>query len=114
MRQSLFLLAAVLGLALGLALVLRLAFFTSGTETDYVSALMWNDTIYYLSVLEAGEVPESAVIGCVDTETDTFPRKNGQANCCPAGTPVAQTEEGLAILVDGAWRLCREDEAEGP
>ena len=90
-----------------LALVLGLTGCASDTETDYVSALMWNDTLYYLSVQEVDDVPESAVIGCVDTETDTFPRKNGPANCCPAGTPVAQTEEGLVILVDGAWYLCR-------
>ena len=114
MRRSLFLLAAILGVALGLAMVLRLAFPMSGTETDYPSALMWNDAIYYLSVQEAGEVPESAVVGAVTAETDAFPRKNGQANCCPPGTPIAQTEEGLAVLVDGVWRLCRAEEAASP
>lgn len=114
MRRSLAVLAAVLGLALGLALVLRLVLFTSGTETDYPSALMWNDTIFYLSVQEAGHVPDSAIVGTVASETDTFPRKNGQANCCSPGASVAQTEAGLAVLVDGVWRLCREEEAEVP
>ena len=107
MRRSLVVLATVPGLALGLALILRLLFFTSGTETDYASALMWDDTIYYLSVQEAGHVPDSAVIGAVTSETDTFPRENGRANCCPPGTPVAETEEGLAVELDGVWYLCR-------
>lgn len=112
MRRSLAVLAAVLGLALGLALVLRLVFFTSGTETDYPSALMWNGTIFYLSVQEAGHVPDSAIVGTVASETDTFPRKNGQANFCPPDTPVAQTEEGMAVLLDGEWYLCRPKEME--
>lgn len=114
MRRALVVLAVIPGLVLGLALVLRLFFFPSGTETDYPSALMWNDTVYYRSVREAGHVPDSAIAGTISSETDTFPRKNGQANCCPPGTPVAETEEGLAILVDGVWRLCREEEAEVP
>ncbi|WP_417044250.1 hypothetical protein [Dysosmobacter sp.] len=90
-----------------LGLVLWLTGCASDTETDYASALMWNDTIYYLSVQEVGGVPESAVIGTVTAETETFPRENGQANCCPPGTPVAETEEGLALLLDDAWYLCR-------
>ena len=114
MRRSLAVLAAVLGLALGLALVLRLVFFTSGTETDYPSALMWDGTIYYLSVQEVESVPEGAIVGTISSETGSFPRKNGQANCCPPGAPVAQAEAGLAVLVDGVWRLCREEEAEVP
>ena len=101
-------------LALGLVLFPRLTASPSGTETDYPSALMWNGAIFYLSVQEAGHVPDSAIAGTISSETDTFPRKNGQANCCPPGTPIAQTEEGLAVLVDGVWRLCREAEAEVP
>ena len=98
-------------LALGLALLLRLAVSSSGTETDYPSALMWNDAIYYLSVQEAGEVPESAVVGAVTAETDAFPRKNGQANCCPPGTPVGRVKEGLAVLLEDVWYLCRPEAA---
>lgn len=90
-----------------LALVLWLTGCAGDTETDYASALMWNDTLYYLSVQEVDDVPESAVIGTVTAETETFSRENGQANCCPPGTPVAETEEGLALLLDGAWYLCR-------
>ena len=101
-------------LALGLALLLRLAVSSSGTETDYPSALMWDGTIYYLSVQEVESVPEGAIVGTISSETDSFPRKNGQANCCPPGTPIAQTEEGLAVLVDGVWRLCRAEEAASP
>ena len=114
MRRSLVALAVVLGVALGLAMVLRLVFPMSGTETDYPSALMWNDTIYYLSVQEVEKVPDSAVVGTVTSETDTFPRKNAQANCCPPGTPIAETEEGLAVLLEGVWRLCRAEEAASP
>ena len=114
MRRVLVVLAVVLGVALGLAMVLRLVFPMSGTETDYPSALMWNDTIYYLSVQEVEKVPDSAVVGTVTSETDTFPRKNAQANCCPPGTPIAETEEGLAVLLEGVWRLCRAEEAASP
>ena len=98
-------------LILGLALSVRLLRPSTGTETDYPSALMWDGTVYYRSVQEAGQIPESTIVGTISSETDTFPRKNGQANCCPPGTPVAETEEGLAILVDGVWRLCRAKEA---
>ena len=95
--------ALILGLTLGVCLLRS----PSGTETDYVSALMWDDAIYYLSVQEVDPVPADAVVGTVARETDTFPRKNGQANCCPPGTPVARTEEGLAVELDGVWYLCR-------
>ena len=60
-----------------LALVLGLTGCAGGTETDYASALMWNDTLYCLSVQEVDDVPESAVIGTVTAETETFPRENG-------------------------------------
>lgn len=100
--------------ALLLTLVLGLTGCAGGTETDYPSALMWNDTIYYLSVQEADGVPESAVAGYVASETDTFPRKNGQANCCPPDTPIAETEEGLAVLLDGVWLLCWPEETNSP
>ena len=106
-RAFLFLVPALI---LGLALGVRLLRPSAGTETDYPSALMWDGTVYYRSVREAGQVPESAIVGTITSETDTFPRKNGQANCCPPGTPVAETEEGLAVLEDGVWRLCREAE----
>ncbi len=76
------------------------------TETDYVSALMWNGTICYASVQAVDELPADAA-GTVSYETDTFPRNDGQANFCPPGTPVAETEEGLAVLLDGVWYLCR-------
>ena len=57
-------------LALGLALLLRLAVSSSGTETDYPSALMWDGTIYYLSVQEVESVPEGAIVGTISSETD--------------------------------------------
>ena len=99
-------------LILGLVLGVRLLRPSAGTETDYPSALMWDGTVYYRSVQEMDKVPESAIVGTTSSETDAFPRKNGQANCCPPGTPVAQTEEGMAVLLDGVWYLCRPKEME--
>lgn len=98
-------------LALGLALLLRLAVSSSGTESDYPSALMWDGTIYYLSVQEVESVPEGAIVGTISSETDSFPRKNGQANCCPPGTPVGRVKEGLAVLLEDVWYLCRPEAA---
>lgn len=100
-------------LILGLVLGVRLLRPSAGTETDYPSALMWDGTVYYRSVQEMDKVPESAIVGTTSFETDAFPRKNGQANCCPPGTPVAQTEEGMAVLLDGVWYLCRPETAAG-
>lgn len=74
---------------------------------------MWDGTVYYRSVQEMDKVPESAIVGTTSSETDAFPRKNGQANCCPPGTPVAETEEGMAVLLDGVWYLCRPETAAG-
>lgn len=98
-------------LALGLVLFPRLTASPSGTETDYPSALMWDGTVYYRSVQEVENVPESAVVGTISSETDTFPQKDGQANCCPSGTPVARTKEGLAVLSENVWYLCRPEAA---
>lgn len=99
-------------LILGLVLGVRLLRPSAGTETDYPSALMWDGTVYYRSVQEVDKVPESAIVGTTSSETDAFPWKNGQANCCPPGTPVAETEEGMAVLLDGVWYLCRPKEME--
>lgn len=98
-------------LILGLVLGLRLFPPSSGTETDYPSALMWDDTLYYASAQEADKVPAHAVVGTVSSETDTFPRKNGQANFCPPGTPVAEAGGGMAVQMGGVWYLCRPEEA---
>ena len=58
-----------------------------------------------------GHVPDSAIVGTVASETDTFPRKNGQANCCPPGTPVGRVKEGLAVPLEDVWYLCRPEAA---
>lgn len=108
MRRRLVLLALVPGLLFGLWRIRSLP----ATETDSPSALMWNGTICYASVQAVDELPADAAVGTVSSETDTFPRKNGQANFCPPDTPVAQTEEGMAVLLDGVWYLCRPKEME--
>lgn len=69
---------------------------------------------HLLCVQAADELPADAAVGTVSSETDTFPRNDGQANFCPPDTPVAKTEEGMAVLLNGVWRLCREEEAEVP
>ena len=78
---------------------------------DYPAAIMVDGTVYLVSVnpLPAGTVDEAEITGCVDSYTETFPRKRRPAEfqagrrLCP--TPPAEGRPCPAVH-DGAWYLC--------
>ena len=80
-----------------------------GTETDYVAAIMVNGEIYYKTVTAIpAEIDESAILGYTDSYTDTFPKKDGETNFnSKLGMPYARVEEGIVVLFDNEWYLCR-------
>ena len=81
----------------------------SGTETDYAAAIMVNGEIYYKTVTAIPvEIDESAILGYTDSYTDTFPKKDGETNFNnELGMPYARVEEGIVVLFDNEWYLCR-------
>ena len=80
----------------------------AGRAGDYPAALMVEDTVYLLSQdTVPAEVGQDAIIGYTVSYTDTFPEKNGETNFSrTAELPIAQTESGVAVCYEGAWRLC--------
>ena len=79
------------------------------TETMYLLGIMV-DGVFYEKSYEAmpAEVEESAIIGYIESYTDTFPDKNGETNISKdlIGAPYARVEGGLAILYNHEWYLC--------
>lgn len=80
----------------------------AGRGGDYPAALMVEDTVYLLSQNTVpAEIGQDAIIGYTVSYTDTFPEKNGETNFSrTAELPIAQTESGVAVCYEGAWRLC--------
>ena len=80
-----------------------------GTDTMYLLGIMVNDVFYEISYEPMpAEVDESAIIGYIESYTDTFPDKNGETNISKTmiGAPYAKVEGGLAVLYDHEWYLC--------
>ena len=79
------------------------------TETMYLLGIMV-DGVFYEKSYEAmpAEVDESAIIGYIESYTDTFPDENGETNISKdlIGAPYARVEGGLAILYNHEWYLC--------
>ena len=84
-----------------------------GTETDYAAAIMVNGEIYYKTVTAIPvEIDESAILGYTDSYTDTFPKKDGETNFnSELGMPYARVEEGIVVLFDNEWYLCRSQDS---
>ena len=80
-----------------------------GTDTMYLLGIMVNDVFYEISYEPMpAEVDESAIIGYIESYTDTFPDKNGESNISKTmiGAPYAKVEGGLAVLYNHEWYLC--------
>ena len=60
------------------------------------------------------EVDESAIIGYVESYTDTIPKKDGESNIGKdiIGAPYAKVEGGIAILYENEWYLCKAETSE--
>ena len=98
-----------LGMVLTVLLVISLIGCGKGVETDYAAAIMVDGTIYYKSIEEVpAEEAENNIIGYTKSYTDTFPQKDGQTNFIrELNLPYAKVDDGIAILIDGTWYLCR-------
>lgn len=75
----------------------------------YLLGIMVNDVFYEISYEPMpAEVDESAIIGYIESYTDTFPDKNGETNISKMmiGAPYAKVEGGLAVLYEHEWYLC--------
>ena len=85
-------------------------------ETMYQLGLMV-DGVFYEKSSEPmpAEVDESAIIGCINAYTDTFPDEDGETNISKdlINTPYAKVKGSIAILFENEWYLCKaEDSAE--
>ena len=103
-------------IALVLALVSIIGLIGCGSknvETMYVQGIMVDGIVYskYYQPMPA-EVDESAIIGYIESYTDTYPKKDGQTNISKdlIGAPYAKVEGGIAILYQNEWYLCTSDE----
>lgn len=102
-------------LVLVLVCLLGLVGCNKGTDTMYQLGIMV-DGVFYEQPYQPSpmEVDESAIIGYVESYTDTFPEKNGETNISKdmIGEPFAKVEGGIAILFQNEWWLCTADAAD--
>ena len=100
---------------LTLACVLGLVGCNKGTDTMYQLGIMVDGVFYEKSYQPMpAEVDESAIIGYIESYTDTFPNKDGETNISNdlIGQPFAKVDDGIAILYQHEWYLCTEEPAD--
>ena len=85
-----------------------------------IGCIKRTDTMYQLGIVVDGvfyekshqpmpaEVDESAIVGYVNSYTDTFPKNDGETNISKdlINAPYAKVEEGIAVLYQNEWYLC--------
>ena len=89
--------------------VLGLVGCNKGVETMYIEGVVVNGIFYDISHQPMpAEVDDSAIIGYIESYTDTVPKKNGETNISKdlIGAPYAQVEGGIALLYKNEWYLC--------
>jgi len=102
-------------LVLVLVCLLGLVGCNKGTDTMYQLGIMVNGVFYEKPYQPSPmEVDESAIIGYVESYTDTFLSKDGETNISKdmIGEPFAKVEGGIAILYQNEWWLCTADAAD--
>lgn len=80
-----------------------------GVETMYVEGIVVNGIFYDISHQPMpAEVDDSAIIGYIESYTDTVPKKDGETNISKdlIGAPYAEVEGGIALLYKNEWYLC--------
>ena len=80
-----------------------------GVETMYVEGIVVNGIFYDISHQPMpAEVDDSAIIGYIESYTDTVPKKDGETNISKdlIGAPYAEVEDGIALLYKNEWYLC--------
>lgn len=89
--------------------VLGLAGCNKGVETMYIEGIVVNGIFYDISHQPMpAEVDQSAIIGYIESYTDTVPKKDGETNISKdlIGAPYAEVEGGIALLYKNEWYLC--------
>lgn len=87
-----------------------------GKETMDIQGILVDGVFYEKSYQPMpAEVDESAIIGYVESYTDTIPKKDGESNIGKdiIGAPYAKVEGGIAILYENEWYLCKAETSEG-
>lgn len=86
-----------------------------GKETMDIQGILVDGVFYEKSYQPMpAEVDESAIIGYVESYTDTIPKKDGESNISKdiIGVPYAKVEGGIAILYENEWYLCKAETSE--
>lgn len=99
---------------LTLVFLFAMAGCNKGTDTMYRLGIMVDGIFYEKSHAMPAEIEESAVIGYVAFYTDAFPTREKETNISKdlIGAPVARVEDGIAILYQNEWYLCKADATE--
>lgn len=87
-----------------------------GKETMDIQGILVDGVFYEKSYQPMpAEVDESAIIGYVESYTDSIPKKHGESNISKdiIGAPYAKVEGGIAILYENEWYLCKAETSEG-
>ena len=81
--------------------VLGLVGCNKDVETMYIEGIVVNGIFYDISHQPMpAEVDDSAIIGYIESYTDTVPQKDGETNISKdlIGAPYAEVEGGIALL----------------
>jgi len=101
--KKFLLLVLLLGFMLGLVGCIK------NVDTMYLQGIMVDQIFYEKSYQPmSSEVDESAIIGYIESYTDSYPKKDNQTNISKEliGAPYARVEGGIAILYKTEWYLC--------
>ena len=99
---------------LTLGFLLGMAGCNKGTDTMYRLGILVDGIFYEMAYAMPAEIEESAVIGYVAFYTDGFPTRDKETNISKdlIGAPVARVEDGIAVLYQNEWYLCKADARE--
>ena len=83
--------------------------FSAPSSGDRAAAIMVDGIVYLLpSTPSPAEVAPEAIIGSTTSYTDGTPARNGETNFDrELGTPYARVSDGIAILWQNEWYICR-------
>lgn len=105
----------ILALILSLCCAVGLVGCNKGNETMYQLGIIVDGVFYKKSFQPIpAEIDESAIIGYIQSYSDTFPTKDGETNISKdlIDTPYAKVEGGIAVLYENKWYLCVTSAAE--
>ena len=75
---------------------------------DYPALIMVDGVLYYLEYETPAEIDDSAIIGYTNSYTDGAPQNNGETNFNrELNMPYAKVDDGIAVLYQNEWWLCK-------